>query len=124
MASQILEINWAVKTGSPSLEEGLMRVGGIDSNDKPWSLTISEVIDALAQGNVFYCLVDGWPEKVVAASGSSGKKYIRCVLDRSPPNHLLELPSSPPKSILLQTGTTAPNPAVGAQCSVPFRPPF
>ena len=71
-------------------------VGGLDPHGKPWTLTESEVINGIMDGEwEFYVKVEGRDVALTIATMKDGRKYVKAATDASLPAALLDLPDCP-----------------------------
>jgi hypothetical protein len=69
------------------------RVGGLDSDGTPWSMTEAQAIREIETGKMkFYCDVYGQSYLVVVGTDKSGVKFLKGAIDGDSPACLLRLP--------------------------------
>lgn len=91
-----LKILCTSKATHPQAHLSISHIGGVNSNKRPWTLTVEDAIRTLELKQYRYCvMLDGRRTEVYVAQTPSGEKYLKCGADFRDGDTLTSLPDCP-----------------------------
>lgn len=91
-----LKILCTRKTTNPQAHLAITHVGGGNSSNMPWTLTVDEAIRTIElKQYTFIVMRDGRRTEVLVAQSRTGQKYLKCAIDGAEGNTLSQLPDCP-----------------------------
>ncbi len=91
-----LKILCTRKTSSPEPHLRISHVGGANSSNLPWTLTVEEAIRSMELGHYNFLVVrEGRRTEVQVAQTREGNKYLRCAADGAEGDTLAALADCP-----------------------------
>lgn len=86
------EIKCINKSNQDNFYQGILSIGGLNSNGTRWRITIQRAIEGMESGKwSFYVNVNGQISEVIISS-YNGVKYLKTKNDGTESNNLLSLP--------------------------------
>jgi hypothetical protein len=91
-----LKILCTRKTAHPETHLAVSHVGGANSSNLPWTLTVEDAIRTLElKQYAFYVVLNGRRTDVFVAQTKAGQKYLKCTADIAGGDTLSGLPDCP-----------------------------
>jgi hypothetical protein len=95
--AQNVRISCINKRNRSAADERISHVGGVNSDQARWKLTLDEAINGIERGKWKFYVERPTRDVVwvVVAVSSAGNKYLKTQADGDQPNNLLSLPECP-----------------------------
>ena len=90
-----VEIKCIKKDDRYDPHERIQRVGGVNANGNPWSLSLDDAIAGIRADKYSFWTAGGGKSVWVVIAERHGREYLKTTSDGDHPNNLLSLPQCP-----------------------------